>query len=181
MASTPNMVILWTGPKHCGKTTGAAGLIRMVRNEGFAVGGILEPSLYDNGELVGFDVLDVRSGERRPLARRSKDRSTTGLFQFFEDGLDFGNNVLTSRAVETADIVTIDEFGPLELEGKGWRRSIDSLLSSCNAVMVTIIRQELKGVFQEIYADVPCLELEAIEKNSAREVLAILKNRGQIQ
>jgi nucleoside-triphosphatase len=172
---------LWTGPKHSGKTTSATRLIKMARTEGFIVAGILEPSLYDNGELLGFDVLDVQNQKRTPLARRNKDKSTTGLFNFITDGLKFGNAVLSTEAIKFADLVIIDEFGPLELKGHGWRRNIDSLLSSSNAVILIINRQELKDTFQQLYADVPCLELEAIEENSVNEVIAILKNRCQPQ
>jgi len=181
MVSTQNRLILWTGPKHCGKTTSATQLILMARAEGFTVAGILQPSLYDNGELVGFDVLDIQNQKRTPLARRNKDKSTMGFFNFITEGLTFGNAVLSEEAIKFADLVIIDEFGPLELKGQGWRRNIDSLLSSSNAIILIIIRQGLKDTFQKLYAGIPCLELEAIEKNSANEVIAILKNRRQTQ
>ena len=168
---------MWTGPKHCGKTTSAAHLIKMARAEGFTVAGILEPSLYDNGELLGFDVLDVQTQKRIPLARRNKDKRITGSFNFITQGLKFGNAVLNSEAIKSADLVIIDEFGPLELTGDGWRRNIDSLLSSSSAILLIIIRQELKGTFRQLCADIPCRELEAIEENSALEVIAMLKNR----
>lgn len=179
MVSTQNTLILWAGPKHSGKTTSAARLIQMARTEGFVVAGILQPSLYDNGELLGFDVLDVQNQKRTPLARRNKDKSKIGFFNFITDGLRFGNAVLNTEAIKFADLVIIDEFGPLELKGHGWRRNIDLLLSSSNAIILIIIRHGLKDTFQKIYAGVPCLKLEAIEKNSANKVIAILKNRRQ--
>lgn len=181
MVSTQNRLILWTGPKHSGKTTSAAHLIQMARAEGFIVAGILEPSLYDNGELLGFDVLDIKNQKRTPLARRNKDKSTTGFFNFIKDGLKFGNTVLSSEAIEFADLVIIDEFGPLELKGEGWHRNIDSLLSSSNAILLIIVRHELKDTFKQLYPDVSCLELEASDKNSAHEAIAILKNKRQPQ
>lgn len=181
MVTTQNRLILWTGPKHCGKTTSAARLIQMARTEGYIVAGILEPSLYDNGELLGFDVLNVQNQKRTPLARRNKDKNTTGFFNFITDGLKFGNAVLSSETIKFADLIIIDEFGPLELKGQGWRRNIDSLLSSSNAIILIIIRQELKDTFRKLYADVPCLKLEAIEENSVLEVIAMLKNRRQTQ
>ena len=181
MVLAQNRLILWTGPKHCGKTTSAAHLIKMARAEGFTVAGILEPSLYDNGELLGFDVLDVQTQKRTPLAKRNKDESTTGFFNFLTDGLKFGNAVLNSEAIKSVDLVIIDEFGPLEVRGDGWRKSIDTLLSSSSAIILIIIRQELKDTFRHLYSNIPCRELEAIEENSAFEVLTMLKNRRQIQ
>jgi len=181
MVSIPNRLILWTGPKHSGKTTSATCLIQMARTEGFIVAGILEPSSYDNGELLGFDVLDLHSQKRTPLARRNKDKRTIGSFKFIADGLKFGNAILSSETIKSADLVIIDEFGPLEIKGNGWRRNIDSLLSSSNAIILIIIRQELKATFRLLYADVPCRELEAIGEHSALEVISMLKNRRHTQ
>jgi len=178
MVSTQNRLILWTGPKHCGKTTSATNLIQMARKEGFIVAGILEPSLYDKGELYGFDVLDIQNQKRIPLTRRNKDKSSTGFFDFIKDGIKFGKAVLSSDAIKFADLIIIDEFGPLEVRGDGWRRNIDSLLSN-KAIMLIIIRQELKDTFKKLYADVPCRELEAVEQNSVLEVITMLKNRRQ--
>ena len=181
MVSTQYRLILWTGPKHCGKTTSATHLIQMARTEGFIVAGILEPSLYDNGELLGFDVLDVQSEKRTPLARRNKDKRTTGSFKFITDGLKFGNAILCSEAIKSADLIIIDEFGPLEVNDRGWRRNIDSLLSSTNAILLIIVRKELKDTFRKLYPNVPCRELEAIEEHSTLEVITMLKNRRQTQ
>jgi len=177
MVPTQNRLILWIGSKHSGKTTSANLLVQAARSEGFIVAGILEPSLYDNGELIGFDIVDLQNHKRMPLARRNKDKNKTRSFNFITDGLTFGNMVLSTEAIKSADLIIIDEFGPLELEGNGWRRNIDSLLSSSNAIILVVIRWELKDIFQQLYPDFDCQELEAIEQRSTREVIAILKNR----
>ena len=181
MVPTQNRLILWTGLKHSGKTTSAIRLIQMVRTEGFIVAGILEPSLYDNGELIGFDVLDIQNQKRTSLARRKKSKNTKDSFNFITDGLKFGNAVLSSEATKSADLVIIDEYGPLELKGDGWRRNIDSLLSCSGAIILIVIRQELKETFQQLYSDFPCLELEAFEEKSAYKVIALLKNRRKLK
>ncbi|MGD8787388.1 MAG: nucleoside-triphosphatase [Phycisphaerales bacterium] len=176
MVSTQNRFILWTGPKHCGKTTSAEKLIRVAQAEGFKVAGLLEPSLYDNGELTGFDVLDVRNQTRVSLARRiSKNKASS--FDFLTAGLKFGNNVLNSEDTKSADLVIVDEFGPLELKGQGWRKNIDSLLASSNAIILIVAHQELAGAVQQLYIDVPCRELAATEESSIDEVIAMLKTR----
>jgi nucleoside-triphosphatase THEP1 len=178
MVPVRNRLILWTGPKHGGKTTSANHLVQTIRTEGFVITGILQPSIYDNDELIGFDVLDIQNQKRMPLARgKKKSKNTKGSFNFLKDGLEFGNAVLSSEATKSADLVIIDEFGPLELEGKGWRRNINSLLSCSNAIILIIIRQGLKEAFQQLYSDFACLELEALKEKSACEVIALLENR----
>jgi len=171
------MLILWTGPKHCGKTTSATRLAQVARAEGFNVAGLLAPSLYHNSKLLGFDVLDFQNQTRAPLARRKISQSKAGPFTFIADGLKFGNAVLSAEATKSADLIIVDEFGPLELKGQGWRRNVDSLLISSNAVVLLVVRQELADPVRQVYETAPCRELTAIEKNSIDDAINMLKNR----
>ena len=52
-------LVLWTGPKHSGKSSALGQLIARSVAEGISVAGILAPSIYQRGRLVGFDVVDV--------------------------------------------------------------------------------------------------------------------------
>ena len=177
MVATQNRLILWTGPKHCGKTTSAANLARIARAEGFNVAGLLAPSLYRNSKLLGFDVLDLQNQTRAPLARLKISQSKAGPFTFIADGLKLGNAVLSAEATKSADLVIVDEFGPLELNNEGWRRNVDSLLISSNAVVLLVVRRELADTVRQVYSGLPCQELAATEGNSIDEVITMLKNR----
>ncbi|HUU19702.1 MAG TPA: NTP transferase domain-containing protein [Sedimentisphaerales bacterium] len=177
MVSTQNRLILWTGPKHSGKTTGATKLAQIASAEGFNVAGLLSPSLYRNSKLLGFDVLDLHSQTRAPLARRKTSQSKAGPFTFIADGLKLGNAALSAEATKSADLVIVDEFGPLELNNEGWRKNVDSLLISSNAVVLLVVRRELADTVRQVYANVLCQELAATEGNSIDEVITMLKNR----
>jgi len=167
---------LWTGPKHCGKTTSATKLAQVARAEGFNVAGLLSPPLYRNSELLGFDVLDLQNGTRAPLARRKISQSKARPFTFITDGLKLGNAALSKENTKSADLIIVDEFGPLEIKGQGWRKSVDSLLISSNAVILLVVRRELANAVRQLYADVPCRELAATEGNSIDDVITMLKN-----
>lgn len=183
MVTTQNTLILWTGPKHCGKTTSAANLAQIARAEGFDVAGILAPSLYLNGELLGFDVLDLQNENRIPLAKKLKTQNSklktkmAGPFTFINEGLKLGNAALSKENTKSADLIIIDEFGPLELKGQGWRKNIDSLLASSDAVILLVVRRELTDTVQQLYANVPCRELAATKPDSIDDVITMLKNR----
>jgi len=101
MVATQNRLILWTGPKHCGKTTSATKLAQVARAEGFNVAGLLAPPLYRNSELLGFDVLDLQNQTRAPLARRKISQSKAGPFTFITEGLKLGNAVLSAEATKS--------------------------------------------------------------------------------
>ena len=177
MVTTKNTLILWTGPKHSGKTTSAANLAHIVRAEGFNVAGILAPSLYLNGELLGFDVLDLQSENRAPLARRKTSQSKAGPFTFIDEGLKLGNTALGKQAIKSADLIIVDEFGPLELNGNGRRKNIDSLLASSDAVILLVVRRELTDTVRLLYANVPCRKLAATKPDAIDDAIAILENR----
>ena len=181
MAPICNKLILWTGEKHCGKTTSVANLVKIARAEGFNIAGLLAPSLYSNGILIGFDVLDLRNEARAPLARRETDGSKTGPFTFLAKGLKLGNAALSAIATKSADIVIVDEFGPFELNGRGWRTNVDTLLASSNAVILLVVRQELTEAVCQLYADFPRQKLAATEPTSIGVVIRMLKNRRQSQ
>ena len=177
MVATQNRLILWTGPKHCGKTTSATKLAQVASAEGFNVAGLLAPSLYRNSKLLGFDVLDLQNQTRAPLARGKISQSKAGPFTFIADGLKLGKAVLSAEATKSADLVIVDEFGPLELNNEGWRRNVDSLLISSNAVVLLVVRRELADTVRQVYSGLPCRELAATEGDSIDEVITMLKNR----
>ena len=171
-------LILWTGKKHSGKTTAAAELVKIARSEGFSVAGLLAPSLYRNGKLVGFDAFDLYSGERVSLARRQIKGDETGPFVFIDEGLKLGSLALSPTIAKSADLVIVDEFGPLELENRGWRKNVDSLLALSDALILLVVRQELKDSVKKLYEDIAGIELKANKKDSIDQVIKLLKKRN---
>jgi nucleoside-triphosphatase THEP1 len=177
MVSIRNKLILWVGEKHSGKTASAANLARTAHDEGFNVSGVLAPSLYCDGRLIGFDALDLGSEKRAPLARRQTGPGKSQQFTFITDGLKLGNAALSAEATKSVDLIIVDEFGPLELNGDGWRKNVDSLLASSSAVILLIVRQELADEVRQLYADSPCRKLAATEPSSINVCLSMLNDR----
>ena len=174
MVLTRNKLVLWTGEKHSGKTTSAAKLVETARGEGFNVAGLLAPSLYRDGELLGFDAVDLRNETRAPLAKRNTNAGKTGRFTFLPEGLKLGSAALGASAAKSADLVIVDEFGPLELDGRGWRENVDSLLASSGALILLVVRRELAEQVRRVYTDFPCRNLAAAEPESIDKVIGML-------
>jgi nucleoside-triphosphatase len=181
MVSIRDKLILWTGQKHSGKTTSVAKLVEIARGEGFNVAGLLAPALYRDCELLGFDAIDLQNETRAPLANRNTDASKTEDFTFLAEGLKLGNAALSATATKTADLVIVDEFGPLELDGRLWRENVDSLLASSSALILLVVRQELADAVRRLYADLPGRKLNAIEPESIDIVIRMLRHCRQSQ
>jgi nucleoside-triphosphatase THEP1 len=178
MESVQRKLILWIGKRRCGKTKSVARLTQKVHEEGFNVCGLLAPCVCDGGKLVGYDVLDLRSNNRALLARRKMSRGKAGPFNFIADGLKFGNAALDEEAAGSADLVIVDEFGKLELDGHGWRKNVDSLLIWSDAIILLVVRLELADAVQRLYKDFPYHELAATKRDSIEDVITMLKNRA---
>jgi nucleoside-triphosphatase THEP1 len=174
MAAKPIELILWTGAKHSGKTTAAAELVRRLRAEGFCVAGLLAPAVYQGDELTGFDAIDLRSGKRTVLVNRAIGTGGHRRFEFTEGGLSFGKAALNISAARSADIVMVDEFGPLELSGGGWREEVDRLLCAGDSVVMLVVRDELAEKVGRLYSDYPARRIGAARSDAAAEVMRIL-------
>jgi nucleoside-triphosphatase THEP1 len=171
MESMQNKLVLWAGKRHSGKTTSAFKLAESVRNEGFTVAGLLAFSLYENGRLVGFDAFDLQSENRAPLVRREikdNEREKMYLAPHIIAGFNLGRTALSSAATKSADLIIVDEFGPLELAGRGWRKEVDLLLASIEAVVMLVVRDELVEQVRDLYKNYPTLILAATEQSTGR-------------
>jgi len=181
MESMQNKLVFWTGKKHSGKTTSAYKLAQSVRKEGFTVAGLLAFSLYKNGRLAGFDAFDLQSEKRAPLARRKMketERAEMYLAPHIIAGFNLGRAALSSAATKSADLIIIDEFGPLELDKRGWRKDVDLLLASSNAIILLVVRQELVNTVRQLYKNVPSIKFIASERDSVDQVVSILRQRS---
>ena len=152
MTPSRSELILWVGPKHSGKTAAAAALVELARDEGFRVAGILSLSVYEGDTLTGFDVMDLAAGARVPLARRDEPGAIqAGSFGFRAEGIEHGRTALASEAARSADLVLVDEFGPLELRGEGWRPAVDELLPVAAGVVLLVVREGLADDVARLY------------------------------
>ncbi len=170
------VLILWTGPKHGGKTTSVAELARRAKQEGFCVAGLLVPSVYRDGRLIRFEALDLRSETRALLAVRRSNPGDVGRFHFVEEGLRLGRHALDAATTEGADLVVVDEFGPLELASGGWRSGVDALVHAGKMPLVIVVRQELADAVRDVYADAPSRVLSATGPTAIPEVIRLLND-----
>ncbi len=180
------LILLWTGAKHSGKTTGLREMIRLCRRAGLAVAGIVAPGVYENGALAGFDVEDLSTGRRETFLRRgvSGAAGSVGEYALHEAGVRLGRLALSDAGTREADLVVVDEFGPLEFDGGGWRDAVDRLARRRAAALLLVVREALVARAAELYGVPKAQVLPAREAGSADRALSLLlsgarKKRGQ--
>lgn len=172
-------VILWFAARHSGKTTAALELAKRAGAQGYVVAGLVAPSVYLNGELIGFDLLDLRSNKRTRLAVRKTKNDEAARFSFSAAGRRLARSALDPTRAKSADLVIVDEFGPLEMLGKGWRTHVDLLLTSTDALILLVVRKGLTDRVRELYSSFPSQKLPATDSKSIDKVIAIIESRRE--
>ena len=134
--------------KHQGKTTFLRAYLAQKAHQGRAIGGIVSPAVFENDQCVGYDLIDVRSGTRRPLARLfAFDQSclAVGKYWLEVNAIKAGNAAIVSAVRERLDITAIDEVGPLEFRGQGWALALERALQEYAAEreLVVVVRPSL--------------------------------------
>jgi len=113
---------LLTGPVGAGKTTVAERVAGLARRQGLVCGGLLAPAMVNScGQKAGIWGLEVRTGERRILARTDRDLGgpAVGPYSFDQAALAWALGVVESAIAggQPCDLLLVDEIGKLEL----WR------------------------------------------------------------
>jgi nucleoside-triphosphatase THEP1 len=142
-ALAPGRVFFLTGDSGAGKSTLALELARQLKRLGVSVAGLAAPGLWDSGVRAGFDLIDLSREESRPLCRRVGPSTwpQAGPFRFSPEAVAFGLRALAEG--EDADVLIIDEIGPLELGGRGWAEALDRLSRKRRKPMIWVVRPAL--------------------------------------
>jgi nucleoside-triphosphatase THEP1 len=135
------------GPIGIGKTKACLDLAKRARAEGSTPRGVISPAAFSHGEQIGYDCLDIFSGEAFPLVRlkglvKSPEWFHHGnlKYAFSVPGFKRANLILSRSAEATGPtpLVFVDEFGRLERAGRGFYsgavRVAESLTPGCAAV-----------------------------------------------
>lgn len=132
--------LLITGLPGCGKSTLINRIVSQARQQGLKVGGISTPEFrLQNGKRGGFYIRDIASGNEQVMA----SVNTTSPIRVGRYGVnleavrDVGVTAITS-AITSADLVTIDEIGRMELAVSEFSLSVNSALDSPKPVLGTI-------------------------------------------
>lgn len=140
-------ILLVTGSPGIGKTTVVEKAVEELVGRGFKVGGMITREVRKGGTRVGFEIRDLSSGRKGWLAhvdqpfgpRISKYRVN------LEDVEKIGARAIQD-AVLAADVVVIDEIGPMELFSQPFRSSLMEAIR-CEKPILASIHHRARGPF----------------------------------
>ena len=171
-------LILFTGVRHAGKTTAAVKLAQTLQEHGFKVAGFLSLSCYQDQELSGYDLLDLINQKRMPLARRlAGERVAKRRFEFNDEAFDYVHKRLLNKEILEADLVIVDEFGPVEIEGGGFREAIDEWLALETGCLLMVVRNRIVEQVKRLYHTVDPVVVASLQDGAIQEVMSILMGK----
>ncbi len=137
-------VFIIAGDQREGKTTFLRKTIKLLKESGQKVEGIMAEGIDVDGQRNGFHLIDVKDEKKKIVLCNIEGKENwekTGRYYFNPDGLRFGRDVLSN--ISTDSIIVIDEIGPLEINGGGWSDSIQKILLNYDNPMIWVVRRKL--------------------------------------
>lgn len=112
-------------------------VIDTLKKAGVSVEGFYCPEVRAGGRRVGFKIIDIATGEEGWLARVSREGCSIRVGRYCvmtDDALRVGLRALSDA--DNADILAIDELGPMELKIGRLREAIIEALRRSRAFIV---------------------------------------------
>jgi nucleoside-triphosphatase len=145
---TNDPLFVLTGPVHSGKTTFLRDAAARWKASGLDVGGFLSVLRADDGRDRGYDLFELKEGTSLPfLAHEGEpDWPSVGTWYVFPPVLEKAVSILIRDS--GADVLIVDEIGPLELGGEGLWPAFRKALES-GARCLCVVREGILDSFRE--------------------------------
>jgi nucleoside-triphosphatase len=132
-------IILITGMPGTGKTTTVMRVTEALKARGLKTGGMTTREQREDTARVGFSIQDMFTGKQGWLAHVNQPNGPRiGKYRVnLRDLEDIGAKAIRDAA-GTADIIIIDEIGPMELNSQTFKQAVKEAMDSGKPVTATI-------------------------------------------
>ena len=113
-------IYIFSKPIHSGKTTALLQWSNHQKN----INGILMPDINGSRKILDLNTKEVFNIECIDALNTTEPLTSVGRFHFYTAAFDKANSILINALTQKPDWLIIDEAGKLELEGKGFYKSI---------------------------------------------------------
>ena len=136
---TLKRIILVTGPPGIGKTSTLRRSVKEVKNREYAVGGMICREVREGGVRVGFEIMDLSTGQRGWLAHVNQPEGPRiGKYRVNLTDLDVIGAGSILDALQNAAILAVDEIGPMELSSTAFSNALVRAVESDKPLLGTI-------------------------------------------
>ncbi len=146
--------VLVVGARNSGKTAYVRAVAARARRIGLTVAGFFSEAEWRDGVKARYFLCDIADPSSRALLA-SRDGGPgldlqVGAYQFSSGAFRAANRSL--RRALAADLICIDEFGPLELRGEGFYPAVKFLLRRYRGILLLTARPSVAAALRQIIA-----------------------------
>lgn len=128
-----------TGQPGIGKTSVLLRSVNGLKNRGYEIGGMISRDVREGGVRVGFEIMDFSTGQRGWLAHINQPTGPKiSKYRVNLTDLDAIGVSSILDAVRNADVIIVDEIGPMELFSSAFRDAVVEAVESNKPVLGTI-------------------------------------------
>jgi nucleoside-triphosphatase len=131
--------IFLTGRPGIGKTSILLRVIKILKDEGLIVGGMVSQEARQGASRVGFRLIDITNGREGWLAHIHQESGpSVGKYRVNLHDLQYIGVRAISSAIDTADIIVIDEIGPMELFSTAFKEAVKRAIESSKILIAVL-------------------------------------------
>ncbi len=162
-----------TGRPGVGKTTLCIKVYEELKGE-MVVKGFVTKEVRERGVRIGFKLVDLETGEEEWLARVGGGRVRVGKYAVLVESVDrFAERI---GGYMDADLVIIDELGPMELKSKRFVRAVESLMGR-DCLLFSIHLKARHPLLDRVRREFNVYELTTENRDRvAREIVEMIRH-----
>jgi nucleoside-triphosphatase len=140
-----------TGRPGIGKTTVLLNVAEGLKAQGYCVEGMVSKEVRREGKRVGFEIVNFGTGVRGWLAHvEQRVGPQVGKYKVNLSDLDSVGANAVLDASKSADVIIIDEIGPMELFSQVFRKAVNEALNSNKLVLAVIHHSARDSIIESI-------------------------------
>jgi nucleoside-triphosphatase len=169
MADNLKRLVFLTGRPGIGKTSVLLRALDILKAEGYKIGGMVSREARRRGVRVGFEIVDLETRGKGWLAH--VDQQTGPRVSKYRVNLGDLNTIGAGsllNALKNADIIVVDEIGPMELSSLDFKEAMTKAVESRKMMIGTIHYRAHDPLIKTIKAREDTEILEVTRKNRGR-------------
>jgi len=128
-----------TGHPSIGKTSVLLRAVEGLKTKGYKIGGMLSREVREKGVRIGFEIIDFYSKQKGWLAHVNQPVGPkVSKYRVNLNDLDIIGAGSIRDAAKNAQIIIIDEIGPMELFSQAFREAVVEAMNSSKPLLGTI-------------------------------------------
>ncbi|MDY6985320.1 MAG: NTPase [Candidatus Thermoplasmatota archaeon] len=140
-----------TGVPGVGKTETLLKIVRRLEEKGIVIGGMVTEPIIENNQRMGFSIIDWRTKKQGMLAHRDFDSEIeVGGYRVNVKDLEEVGVPAILDAVESCDLVVVDEVGKMEMCSEKFIEAVKKLLDSDRCILMTLHKKSRHPLLQDI-------------------------------